>query len=134
MFISGTDGGKGWNAGGTIELPDLVDQIRRDFSDFDRLKSECGGLQTLLKNHSSIFIVRGKTVRFRSPEELSIDYWRTSESKRRKKGGKPTGQHDKVRDCWFFAHHPDGCPLNADSCRYVHNNSPSVSTDTVNQL
>lgn len=138
MFLSGTDlvnseGGKCWNAGGTIDLPDLVDQIRRDFSDFDRLKSECGGLQTLLRNHSSIFVVRGKAVRFLSPEELSVDYWRSSEAKRRKKGGKPAGQHDKVRDCWFFAHHPNGCPLKADSCRYIHN-PPSVLADTINQL
>nr|CAG4643282.1 EOG090X07W1 [Ilyocryptus agilis] len=44
-----------WNPGGTVELPELVTILRRDFKDFDQLKNECGGIQTLLRNHSHIY-------------------------------------------------------------------------------
>ena len=106
-----------WNPGRSINLSDLVKQISEQFTDFHRLKSECGGFQTLLRNHSHIFVVQNKCVRFRSPGELSADEWR----KEQKSGKKRTKNAAKrARECWFFSHHPDGCPLDAVSCRYVH--------------
>lgn len=44
-----------WNLGGKVSLNDLASQLPRD--KLKALKSECGGLQTLLKNHSQIFRV-----------------------------------------------------------------------------
>jgi tRNASer (uridine44-2'-O)-methyltransferase len=37
-----------WNRGGEIKFTDLVTLVRQDFKDYDQLKSECGGIQTLL--------------------------------------------------------------------------------------
>lgn len=95
-----------------------MQQLAKDFADFGRLKSECGGIQTLLRNHSHIFVVREKAVRFRNAEELSVEQW-TAESSKKKKGMKADGIK-KAKACWFFSHHPDGCPLDANSCRYLH--------------
>lgn len=113
-----------WNCGGEINLTDLVEMLSRDFKDFHRLKSECGGIQTLLRNHSHIFVVQNKSVRFRSPQELSVDEWRSqqnhSKAKRKRPSDSTTRKDVKTRSCWFFVHHPDGCPLDRDSCRYIH--------------
>lgn len=116
------DKGK-WNHGGEINLTDLVEMISKDFKNFHLLKSECGGIQTLLRNHSHIFVVQNKAVRFRSPTELSAQEWRNqqSSSKSRKTKRIATNHSEvKRKECWFFHHHPDGCPLENDLCRYVH--------------
>lgn len=120
------DGG-GWNPGATVNFGDLMESIRQEFNDFHRLKNECGGIQTLLKNHSHIFVVQNQSVRFRSPQELSVDEWRAqlrnqNPTARKKLKSKETSpfREAKRRQCWFFTHHPDGCPLNTESCRYIH--------------
>jgi tRNASer (uridine44-2'-O)-methyltransferase len=100
-----------WNPGGEINLTDLVTLVREDFKDFDQLKSECGGIQTLLRNHSHIFVVQNKCFRFRSPKELSIDEWRNqqknSKAKKRSRLDHPSIRtDDKTRICWFFVYHP----------------------------
>ncbi|XP_046447800.1 probable tRNA (uracil-O(2)-)-methyltransferase isoform X1 [Daphnia pulex] len=115
-----------WNSGGEINLTDLVTLVRQDFKDFDQLKSECGGIQTLLRNHSHIFVVQNKCVRFRSPKELSVEEWRnqqkhTKATKNKRSRLDTNARTDvKTRICWFFVNHPDGCPLNQDLCRYLH--------------
>ena len=119
-----------WNRGGEINLTDLVGLLSRDFKDFHRLKSECGGIQTLLKNHSHIFVVQNKCVRFRSPQELSADEWRSqqkhSKAKKKMRTESTVSRDVKSKICWFFVHHPDGCPLNQDSCRYLHQKQNEV--------
>ena len=126
------DSASGWNPGGTVEFPALVEALHRDFKDFDRLKKECGGLQTLLKNHSHIFVVQGKAVRFRSPEELSSSQWRSQKKKKKARFSTEESNAPKLknRPCWFFAFHPNGCPLDDDSCRYVHLPTPPAKETT----
>ena len=116
----------GWNPGATVNFSDLMESIRKEFNDFQRLKNECGGIQTLLKNHSHIFVVQNQSVRFRSPEELSVDEWRAQlrnqnpTARKKLKSAEPPTREVKRRQCWFFIHHPNGCPLNTESCRYIH--------------
>ena len=122
--------GGGWNPGATVNFLDLMEWIRKDFNDFHRLKNECGGIQTLLRNHSHIFLVQNQSVRFRSPQELSVDEWRAqlrNPTPTARKKSRPTESSSQVkkRPCWFFTHHPDGCPLNQESCRYVHETVPA---------
>lgn len=112
--------GTTWNAGGTVEFPALVEALVKDFKDFDRLKKECGGLQTLLRNHSHIFVVQGKAVRFRSPDELSSAQWRAQKKKVKMSSEGSLAQPVKRKPCWFYSFHPDGCPLDNDGCRYLH--------------
>ena len=110
-----------------IRLPELVEMVSREAAadDFRALKSECGGVQTLLRNHSHIFVVQHKSVRFRSPAELSANEWRQSLENKKKKKRKIALDHPadavKTKMCWFFSNHPDGCPLDQESCRYQHN-------------
>ena len=44
-----------WNSGGKYHLSELSTVL--DSNLLQELKSECGGLQTLLRNHNHIFIV-----------------------------------------------------------------------------
>lgn len=115
-----------WNPGRSVNIADLVKKIGEQFTDFHRLKSECGGFQTLLRNHSHIFVVQNKCVRFRSPEELSADEWRKEQKSGKKTSTKPA---KRAKECWFFSNHPNGCPLDAASCRYVH--PPPAETQQV---
>lgn len=113
-----------WNPGGEVNLTDLVTLVSQEFKDFSRLKNECGGIQTLLRNHSHIFIVQGKCVRFRSPKELSMDEWRIQQKnpkaiRKLRSTTRPT-VNTKTKACWFLANHPDGCPMTQESCRYLH--------------
>lgn len=69
-----------------------------------QMKSECGGLQTLLRNHHNIFLVQGGVVKFREPKpSICTD---------------PTRWKNKP--CWFFLNHPKGCPVQEDLCSYDH--------------
>lgn len=103
-----------WNAGGTIELARLATLIPRD--KLLALKSECGGLQTLLRNNGHIFCVTNGNVELRLPvhwKQRKIDYERNARSKRR-----PFSV--KQMPCWFQQNHPDGCPLKESDCSYIH--------------
>ena len=80
-----------------------------------RLKSECGGIQTLLRNHNFMFVVIGGTVRLRCH---ATD---PSEKGRKRKG--PSSRSEaraKSKLCWFHSGHPDGCSLSAKSCSWAH--------------
>ncbi|XP_017774402.1 PREDICTED: probable tRNA (uracil-O(2)-)-methyltransferase [Nicrophorus vespilloides] len=91
--------GKVWNAGIQMPISDLAEKL--DPNDLKLLKKECGGLQTLMKNHRYIFDVRHGGVRVREPM-LYKDV-----------------QKYKEKPCWFFRNHPHGC-LHYDECAYKH--------------
>ncbi|KAK9503486.1 hypothetical protein O3M35_010032 [Rhynocoris fuscipes] len=90
-----------WNEGTPLKLSDIVKTIPADY--LRKLKNECGGLQTLLKNHHHIFILENGTVKFRKPIEKFVteDKW-------------------KKKRCWFYNNHPDSCPLPDGKCPYKH--------------
>ncbi|XP_054164197.1 probable tRNA (uracil-O(2)-)-methyltransferase [Oppia nitens] len=71
-----------------------------------QLKSQCGGLQTLLRNHKHIFEVSNSLIGFTQPKPIAetID----------------ANKHLKSKQCWFFHNHPNGCPLPDAQCRYKH--------------
>lgn len=99
-----------WNLGGRISLRDLATLLPGD--QLKALKSECGGLQTLLKNHSQIFRVVNGIVEIKIPIKWS--------EKRRELKAKGIDMQVKQKKCWFYEKHPDGCPLECDECSYVH--------------
>ena len=57
------------NVSGSATILELVPLLSRD--DLLELKQQCGGLQTLLKNHRHIFKVVGGRVEFRRPTARS---------------------------------------------------------------
>lgn len=101
-----------WNLGGKVSLNDLAKSIPGD--QLKALKSECGGLQTLLKNHSQIFRVAGGVVEIKVPMKWS--------DKKRELEAKGIEMRIKQKKCWFHEKHPDGCPLGDGECSYVHSN------------
>ncbi|XP_026928007.1 probable tRNA (uracil-O(2)-)-methyltransferase isoform X2 [Acinonyx jubatus] len=104
---------KAWNRGGSLSLADVASELDRET--LRRLKRECGGLQTLLKNNHQVFEVRSGRVHLRDWREERLRKQRQPEAKRRL-----FSEAFKTRLCWFFSHHPDGCALPSDCCPFAH--------------
>lgn len=102
-----------WNRGGSLSLAEVAGELDREM--LRRLKRECGGLQTLLRNSPQVFQVLHGHVRIRDWREERPWKQEEPEAKRR-----PSSDTFKTRICWFFAHHPDGCVLPADCCPFAH--------------
>ncbi|XP_077598350.1 putative tRNA (uracil-O(2)-)-methyltransferase [Stigmatopora nigra] len=100
---------EGWKRGGSLRVGQVVALLGDNI--LQRLKKECGGLQTLLKNNHQVFQVEGGTVRIRD--------WRDEKPPGKRKAPTPPGAL-KTRTCWFHLHHPEGCPLVAEKCNYAH--------------
>lgn len=98
-----------WNCGTQISMPDAVQLVSPE--DLKKLKSECGGLQTLLRNKHQIFHVYGGFVRLRIPKKLSEKVFSEKSKKR---------NVVKTSPCYFFLHHPSSCPLNDSDCSFIH--------------
>ena len=92
--------GTSWNAGGKLPIAELVSSIPGE--DLKALKSECGGLQTVLRNHRYIFQLENGFVSIRVPATNALT--------------------NKYRDkrCWFVENHPDGCIHDVAACAYKH--------------
>lgn len=102
-----------WNRGGSLSLAEVAGELDRET--LQRLKRECGGLQTLLRNSPQVFQVLNGRVRIRDWREERPQKQEEPEAKRRL-----SPDTFKTRICWFFAHHPDGCVLPADCCPFAH--------------
>lgn len=110
--------GKQWRKGGSVALSEVAKLF--DQSTLRQLKAECGGLQTLLRNHSHIFQVSGGQVMLRDFSQA--DPWKGSNPNKRQASKPRAGQRDtwKTTPCWFFEHHPDGCPRSNSDCTFAH--------------
>lgn len=104
-----------WNFGGKMTLEDLVKRIPKE--KLKELKSECGGLQTLLKNNSQIFQVINGIVEIRMPVRYCD---KLKELKQKKIIINRNKFQFRQRPCWFLTNHPDGCPFTADDCSFKH--------------
>lgn len=101
--------GETWNAGGQISIGEVAKLIAPEM--LQQLRNECGGLQTLLKNHGHIFCVAQGKVQFRIPGAVD------KKKKRRRNASAPLR---KVKPCWFYKNHPDGCPALEIDCDFQH--------------
>ncbi|XP_009998600.1 PREDICTED: probable tRNA (uracil-O(2)-)-methyltransferase [Chaetura pelagica] len=102
-----------WNQGESLSLKEVAEHLNKET--LKRLKSEYGGLQTLLKNNHQVFEVLNGRVHIRD--------WRKEKPSRKTKPEvkrRLSAEAFKTRLCWFFIHHPDGCSLSAESCPYAH--------------
>jgi len=105
--------GSKWNCGGNIQLCSVATGLIEQGVDLTRLKDECGGLQTLLRNHHFIFIVEKGLVRLRIP----------GKDQPRSRRGKPPADNSsrhKTKPCWHHHKHPQGCPLPDLDCQWSH--------------
>ena len=105
----------GWNCGDTVPLSELAGLVSKEL--LSRLKSECGGIQTLLRNHNFMFVVIGGLVRLRCHATDSNEKGRKRKSASSSSQG---GARAKSKLCWFHGGHPDGCSISAESCTWAH--------------
>lgn len=111
-----------WNVGKSVPLSEMARKVPDDR--LAELKSECGGLQTLLRNHNQIFEVKGGEVKLRMP--VTVEEKRRQleggGGRRKGKGGGGSGKALKVqlKPCFFFNNHPNGCPLEKEVCSFRH--------------
>jgi tRNASer (uridine44-2'-O)-methyltransferase len=114
-------GGAVWRCGGALPIAEAAQLFGREV--LRELKDECGGLQTLLKNHHHVFVVRSGEVRLKDFREWA---------------GRPRPGHAafKRRQCWFHAHHPDGCPMSTHECPFAHGpeDVPSASEEAARRV
>ncbi len=103
-----------WNMGGKVLLRDLASLLTA--GQLSQLKSSCGGLQTLLRNHKYIFVVEGGAARLRCH---AFDNKRTG----KKSQAKAVDKFRKSKRCWFFDNHPQGCPVPQEDCKWAHGES-----------
>lgn len=103
--------GKTWNAGGQIGIGEVANLLAPEM--LQHLRNECGGLQTLLKNHNHIFYVTQGKVQFRIPGFVD-------KRKRVKRKRNSSKSLRKVKPCWFHKNHPDGCPALEVDCDFQH--------------
>ncbi|XP_020020922.2 probable tRNA (uracil-O(2)-)-methyltransferase isoform X1 [Castor canadensis] len=103
---------KTWNGGGSYSLAEVASELDRET--LRRLKRECGGLQTLLRNSHQVFKVLNGRVHIRD--------WRQELQKEKRPAAKRSLSSEafKTRLCWFFTHHPDGCVLPSSCCPFAH--------------
>lgn len=98
-----------WSCGKLVDLCELIHLLTND--QLRAMKAECGGLQTLLKNNHHIFKVQSGKVQLRYPKTIEEVKSNTKLDKNIKVKQKP---------CWFYIHHPQGCPLTDSKCSYLH--------------
>lgn len=106
---------RNWNIGGCIALSQIIEKIPKD--KLQNLKSECGGLQTLLKNNHQIFKVDKGVVQLRIPQKYC------DKLKKSLLNLKSSNREIifKEKPCWFLHNHPDGCPYIDTNCSFKHN-------------
>lgn len=92
-----------WNAGRQdVRLNEIASLF--DKETLSKLKMECGGIKTLLKNYHQMFqVYEGDRVKLR------IELIETK---------KP--EMLRMRRCLFDEYHPDGCFLSSDQCTFKH--------------
>lgn len=96
-----------WNCGGEMTIQEAVELVSQE--DLRKLKAECGGLKTLLRNKHQIFHIQSGIIKIRIPKKLQEMVF-SEKSKRRKV--------IKTCPCYFFHNH--SCPLANDDCSYIH--------------
>ncbi|XP_074085955.1 putative tRNA (uracil-O(2)-)-methyltransferase isoform X2 [Macrotis lagotis] len=118
---------KAWNRGGSLSLAEVANELDRET--LQKLKRECGGLQTLLKNSHQVFEVLNGRVYIRDWREERTAKKNQPEAKRRL-----SSEAFKTRLCWFFMHHPDGCSLSSTSCLYAHGTQELRQPQTLKKI
>lgn len=107
-FLDKYDGSK-WNAGRSTHISEIVSLFEKEH--FAKIKSECGGIKTLLKNYHQLFICQGNMVRIRN---VISDKFIENDKKNNRK------IYAKTKPCLFFMYHPNGCILNEKDCTFLH--------------
>lgn len=93
-----------WLVGRSLTMSEIAKELEKE--DLKKIKSECGGLKTLLRNKHEIFeLYKPDFVKIRKPQVRNLV---------------DTVQTVKKRQCFFKENHPQGCPLTNKECTFLH--------------
>lgn len=102
QWIQRYDGSK-WNSGQIVELTIIASLF--DQQTLNKLKQECGGIKTLLKNYHQLFEIVDK-------DKVKIKiYTQIKQS---------VNKHLKTKECMFEIFHPNGCLQSESECSFIH--------------
>ncbi|EDW34584.1 GL21500 [Drosophila persimilis] len=89
---------------GRLPMRDIAQTLTKE--ELSGIKSECGGIKTLLRNKHEVFqFCGGDLIGIRKPQMTAVPHPRLA---------------IKKRDCFFKLHHPLGCPLEDSECTFIH--------------
>jgi len=137
LMITKRCGGE-WNAGGCAKLTDVAGLF--DAETLAKMKRECGGVKTLLKNFHQLFMACGEG-------QMRLKVWKPAGSgyhevyRRGEDGVRCVADEGvvqftrasrgdgaqlavKTKRCLFDLWHPDGCLLGDEECDFAHLESP----------
>ncbi|XP_062121982.1 probable tRNA (uracil-O(2)-)-methyltransferase [Drosophila sulfurigaster albostrigata] len=97
-----------WQQGRQLSMREIAQSLSKE--ELIGIKSECGGIKTLLRNKHEVFEFCGNDqIGLRKPKEIT---------KLQQTKGKLL--IIKKRACFFKLHHPQGCPLEEGECSFIH--------------
>ena len=95
-----------WHVGGKVNINEIIKLF--DANILIKLKQECGGIKTLIKNYNQLFEIVDKDC-----IKLRIEHVDNSKNKDKLK-------FLKTKKCLFEIYHPDGCLLDSNTCCFIH--------------
>lgn len=100
-------GNDSWARGQQLTLRDIAQGLTKE--ELCGIKSECGGIKTLMRNKHEVFEFCGSD-RFgiRMPKSAALRLISVK------------SQTTKKRPCFFKQYHPQGCPLEDSECSFIH--------------
>jgi tRNASer (uridine44-2'-O)-methyltransferase len=110
-----------WNGGHSMKLNEVVKLF--DGQCLEKLKSECGGLKTLIKNHFQLFS-------FVNKNEIRIKIWNVNSINNIDEN--EIKKCLKTKQCLFELYHPNGCLLNDQNCLFIHQNLSTFNLLNIN--
>ena len=96
-----------WNRGRKVNLNEIIKLFDKDI--LIKLKQECGGIKTLIKNHHQLFEVADK-------DYIQLRIIQNNNTKDKLK-------FLKTKNCLFDLYHPNGCLLDSKECLFIHKTS-----------
>ncbi|KAH8360107.1 hypothetical protein KR093_010834 [Drosophila rubida] len=97
-----------WLQGRQLSMREIAQALTKE--ELIGIKSECGGIKTLLRNKHEVFEFRGNDqIGIRKPKPIAM---------MQQSSGKLLTT--KKRACFFNMHHPHGCPLKESECSFIH--------------
>ncbi|EDV93428.1 probable tRNA (uracil-O(2)-)-methyltransferase [Drosophila grimshawi] len=96
-----------WLPGKQLSMRDIAQGLSKE--ELSGIKSECGGIKTLLRNKHEVF-------EFCGTDQIGIRKPRAATATQ--VAGKLVTV--KKRPCFFKLHHPQGCPLKDNECSFIH--------------
>lgn len=96
-----------WAMGHLLTMRDIAQGLSKE--ELCGIKSECGGIKTLIRNKHEVFEFCGNDrIGIRLPKSVALT------------GIYGNLQKTKTRPCFFKLHHPQGCPLEDSECSFIH--------------